>query len=99
MDFPMILMQNQVKIFFFLVQGSKVSYAEPQNLTERIREALLDRKPLPGTEDKTSEAKDVDSQVKKEKDSEKSETKASETSSSARKCEESAKDESIKQSN
>lgn len=35
-------------ITFFLqrTSGSKISYAEPQNLTERVREALLDRRPV-----------------------------------------------------
>jgi len=34
--------------------GSKVAYGEPQNLTERIRDALQDRKPLPEAKEDSS---------------------------------------------
>lgn len=48
-----ILIGSIHKPRFFV--GSKVCYAEPQNLTDRVRDALQDRKPLPPAENTASQ--------------------------------------------
>uniref|UniRef100_A0A182KCR9 Uncharacterized protein n=1 Tax=Anopheles christyi TaxID=43041 RepID=A0A182KCR9_9DIPT len=50
-----------------LITGGKVCYAEPQELTDIVREALKDRKPLPtasGEETATPKTKDEEEAAK-----------------------------------
>lgn len=49
--------QNCAKLFYHksnvLFAGSRVCYAEPQNLTEMVREVLKDKKPIASASVKT----------------------------------------------
>ena len=55
-----------------LLTGTKQSYGEPQNLTEFIREALKDKKPIADkssdkVEEKTATSNESDEDVKKKR--------------------------------
>lgn len=45
-------------LFYFFTSGTRQSYAEPQNLTEMVREALKERKPIADKSEKKTSTKE-----------------------------------------